>query len=106
MTGHEIAEQLHEQALIALDEEGLSVLLESFEVLRADDTCVAGWIRILSTTGLVMVQEETPDREILLRRVGSREAAERLVEHRLAAYEKMWDGCGCTIDYHRASDAG
>ncbi len=50
--------------------------------------------------GYSLVQEETPDGQILLRRLGSREAAEEFVEDRLATYERMWDGCGCKVDYH------
>ena len=29
-----------------------------------------------------------------------RETAERFVEDRLSDYERMWDGCGCKIEYH------
>ena len=104
MTAVAIVEQLQEQALISIDGRHLPVLLEESDVLRADDTCLAGWIRILSTGPLVVVQEETPDGEILLRRFASREAAERFVEYRLSAYERMWDGCGCKIDYHETTD--
>ncbi len=28
------------------------------------------------------------------------EAARRFVEDRMETYERMWDGCGCRIDYH------
>ena len=96
----ELVAQLEERAIFALDREALPVLLEATEVIRADDTCVAGWIRILRINDHFAVQEQTPDGEILLRRLISREAAERFVEDRLNDYERMWDGCGCKIDYH------
>jgi hypothetical protein len=46
-----------------------------------------------------MVQEETPDRVVLTRRMATREAAEAFVNDRLEIYERMWDGCGCKINY-------
>ncbi len=92
--------QIEERAIIALDGEELPELLAAAEVIRADDTCVAGWIRILRINDHFTVQEQTPDGGILVRRLISREAAERFVEDRLNDYERMWDGCGCTIDYH------
>lgn len=100
MEVRELVVEIEQQAIIALDGEALPELLEATEVIRADDTCVAGWIRILRINDHFAVQEQTPDGEILVRRLISREAAERFVEDRLNDYECMWDGCGCKIDYH------
>ncbi len=96
----ELIAQIGDIAIVALDGEALSELLEAAEVIRADDTCIAGWIRILRIKDHFAVQEQTPDGELLVRRLISREAAERFIEVRLNDYERMWDGCGCTIDYH------
>jgi len=96
-----LASQLGKQAIIALDGEILPELLEAAKIIRADDTCVAGWIRILGIEGYFVVQEQTPEGEVLIRRLNSREAAEQFVELRLSSYERMWDGCGCKIDYHQ-----
>jgi hypothetical protein len=104
MTGRDIAEEIKSRAIVALDGEELTELLEASETLRADDTCLVGWIRILSLGGNLMVQEETPDGEILLRRAATREVAERFVERRLGEYERLWEGCGCKIDYDLALD--
>jgi len=96
----ELIAQIGDIAIVALDGEALPELLEAAEVIRADDTCIAGWIRILRINDHFAVQEQTPDGELLVRRLVSREAAERFIEDRLNDYERMWDGCGCTIDYH------
>ena len=37
----------------------------------------------------------------LERVVADLEAAGRFVDNRLAAYDRMWDGCGCKVDYDR-----
>jgi hypothetical protein len=96
----DLIEGMVEGEVRSLVSDDLSGLLEAAETIRADNTRLSGWIRILSLEGRVVVQEETPDGEILLRRLGSRATAERFVQGRLADYERMWDGCGCRIDYH------
>jgi len=96
----DLTEQVEQQAFITLGGEDLPELLEAAEVIREDDTCVAGWIRVLCIGDHFVVQEQTPEGEILVRRLNSRETAERFVEDRLSDYERMWDGCGCKIDYN------
>lgn len=73
-------------------------MLEPADTIRAD-TCLAGWIRILSLDGRIVVQEETPDRESILQRLDSMSAAAAFVDRGLADYERMWNGCGYKIDY-------
>ena len=99
MNGHELVANLQSQAPIPVDREILVGLLETAEVLRQDNTCIAGWIRILSVDGVILVQEETPDGNALARRMPSIEDANDFVNDRLGSYERMWDGCGCKINY-------
>jgi uncharacterized protein YicC (UPF0701 family) len=95
----ELMRELSSSGSTAIDRETLAALLEAAEVLRQDDTCIAGMIRILSVDGVILVQEETPDREVLARSMATREAADAFVNDRLEIYERMWDGCGCKINY-------
>jgi len=101
-----MVEEVRARALVVFDELDLPALLEASELLRDVDTCLAGRIRILVLDGLMLVQEQTPDREVLVRRVGTREAAEAFVDDRLATYERMWDGCGCKVDYGLPAEGG
>jgi hypothetical protein len=96
----EVIRRTQRGVVTEISREDLSVLLEACEAARAVDTRLAGWIRILTLDGQVVAQEETPEGEILLRSFGSLEAADAFVDGRLADYDRMWDGCGCTIDYH------
>jgi hypothetical protein len=96
----EIIREISEQSVVKIDREELAAVLEEAEVIRAEDTALAGWIRILSLGAQVIVQEETPERDVLVRALASVDAAKRLVDERLADYERMWDGCGCKIDYY------
>jgi hypothetical protein len=99
VNGHEFVAKLHSQAPIPVDRDILVGLLETADVLRQDNTCVAGWIRILSVDGAILVQEETPDGNALARRMPSIDDANKFVDDRLGTYERMWDGCGCKINY-------
>jgi hypothetical protein len=99
MDTRELIERIQQLGVVSIDPERLPGLLEATETLRADDTRLAGWIRILRLEGQILIQEQTPDGEVLLRGVTTRDAAERFVDGRLADYERMWDGCGCRIDY-------
>jgi hypothetical protein len=101
----QVLEQIRMQALVCLDEPSLDALLQAADIVRDDDTCLSGRIRILSLGGLAMVQEQTPEGEILIRRIRSLEAAQSFVDDRLGTYERMWDGCGCKVDYnHQPED--
>lgn len=99
MNNQELVAKLQSPAPLPIDRETLIEILEAAEVLRQDDTCVAGWIRILSVDGVILVQEETPDGNALARRMPSIEDANDFVNDRLGSYERMWDGCGCKINY-------
>ncbi len=105
MESTEVIRQIKKLAILALDRKDLEKLLDDSDTIRADDTCVAGWIRILTLGGHVLVQEEAPEGDVLIRRFDSHETAERFVEQRLATYERMWDGCGCKIDYQQEPES-
>jgi hypothetical protein len=99
MNNHDLVATLQTRAPIPVDRDVLVSLLEEAEVLRQENTCVAYWIRILSVDGAILVQEETPEGNALARRMPSIEDANAFVNDRLATYERMWDGCGCKINY-------
>jgi hypothetical protein len=84
-------------ARIGTDE--LDSLLSTATVVREADTGVSGMIRILVLDQEVLVQEQTPAGKILLRRRADLAAATAFVDRRLQLYERMWDGCGCKVDY-------
>ena len=88
----DLRERLTSAPVVELTEVELDRLRASGETVRDDNTGVAGRIRILSLDGMIVVQEQTPQRRILVRVMPSLESAQRFVDDRLAAYDKMWDG--------------
>ena len=97
MEAHEILEQVESQGIVALDGRDLPGLLAAAETIRADDTCVAGPIRVLSLAGYFLVVEATAEGDLVVRRLRSRAAAERLAELRLSAYQHLWSGLSCRV---------
>jgi hypothetical protein len=101
MTPVEILDELGRVHVLLIAEQELDGLLKEARLVRQRDTFVSGLIRVLEYHGSIIVQEYTDKNEAALRKGASIEAAERFVEDRLRVYEKMWDGCGCKIDYHK-----
>ena len=85
---------------VSLTREELEDLLAVATIVREEDTCISGMLRILRLqNGTILVQEETPQREVLVRTRPSLEAAQEFISGRLEVYERMWDGCGCKVNY-------
>ena len=106
MDASKIIREVSKSGVVKIDRDDLSDLLQRAEVVREEDTTLAGRIRVLLLDGHTLVQEETPDRDVLVRRLASIDGANRLVDSRLADYERMWDGCGCKIDYLAPANGG
>ncbi len=58
-----------------------------------------GPITVLRAEGTWLVREPDPEGRTLLRRFDTEREAVAFLEERLSQFERMWDGCGCRIDY-------
>jgi hypothetical protein len=87
-----MAESTASPVPLRIAREELVELLSRGEVLREERPGLAGPLRVLRHDGAVLVQEETPTGELLLRARPDPEAANAFVDRRLRQYEKMWDG--------------
>lgn len=85
---------------ITLQAQELNEVLKNFSVFYEEDTILSGKIRILKKDESYFIQETTSKQEILIRRMKNTFEAEELVKQRLEIYDKMWDGCGCKVDYY------
>jgi hypothetical protein len=63
-------------------------------------TGVAGALLIIRTPAGPAAVETPSDQEVVVRPLAEAEVR-RFVTDRLAQYERMWEGCGCRIDYYR-----
>ena len=73
---------------------------EAFDVVLSLVTLVSGMITLLRYEGGYAVVEEPGPEERVLRGFDDESSARRFVEERMDTYERMWDGCGCRIDYY------
>jgi hypothetical protein len=78
--------------VVAVSPDELESVLAEAEVARLVETSLSGPIRVLAAADRILVQERTPEGQLLLRQLESRADADRFVDDRLAAYERMWDG--------------
>ena len=88
-------------AIIEISEKEWQDLAGRLRVQETHDTGVSGQLLLTrGPTGLVAVEQPGPGRRVL-RPLPDRRAAEQFVRERLESYDRMWDGCGCKINYHR-----
>lgn len=92
--------KLSENNYITFQNPGLNEVLKSFSVIYEADTILSDKIRILKKDNSIFIQETTDKQEILFRRMKDESAARELINQRIEIYEKMWDGCGCKVDYY------
>lgn len=75
-------------------------LVENSKLLLEKDTCISDKIRILEFENSIYFQEMTNRGEFLIRKMADLSTANDLLKKRMEIYEKMWDGCGCKVDYY------
>jgi hypothetical protein len=91
---------LRHGSLVVLPAAELAVVVPSLRTVEEHDTFFAGPLRIVETAAGLALAEQDPGRGLgFLRPAASLAAAQALVRDRLAVYERMWDGCGCKVDY-------
>ena len=74
-----LLETLDQPPRLKLSPDELAGLLDKAELVREEDTCISGMIRILRLKNTVLVQEQTPDHEIVVRIRPTVEAEEEFV---------------------------
>jgi hypothetical protein len=84
----------------SISKEELAELLSQSKILIEKDTYISDKIRLLKIENELLIQEKTTKDELLIRSVKSEDEAEKLISGRLEIYEKMWDGCGCKVEYY------
>lgn len=86
--------------LVVLPRDGFERVRAGLVERYAAETHFAGPIRLLEIAGGFAVAEYPDDTTGVLRPFGDEAAARRFIQARLDTYDRMWDGCGCKIDYY------
>lgn len=101
MTREELNRRLRDERIVAMPAADWAELSEACEVVERHATMVAGELLIVRWDDCLAAVEQPAPGERVMRRLSGAEEARQFVEERLEAYERMWDGCGCKIDYHK-----
>lgn len=99
-TSDKQADAAEEKTYTILSEDQLNFLLEESAIVKEEDTLVSGFLRILKKGTKIMVQETSMRSEIILRHFSNMDEARKLYDERMDIYEKMWNGCGCKVNYY------
>lgn len=91
---------LQNKPFAIISQSQLSELLRTFQVVYEQDTRLRDFIRILKADNMFLFQEKTNRGEIIVRKFDSESEARKLLNERMEIYDKMWDGCGCKINYY------
>jgi hypothetical protein len=100
MTIDMLDRRLRDDRIISVSVDEWAELAPVLEVVERHPTGLARDLLIVRTgEGLAAVEEPSAVTR-LIRRLADRAEAEMLVRRRLETYDKMWDGCGCKVDYY------
>jgi len=91
--------QMENSTYTTINKEQLHEIKSSSELIYEEDTLISDFIRIFKINDLYIFQEKTPKGKILTRKFENESDAKNMVNIRLDIYEKMWNGCGCKVDY-------
>lgn len=94
-----IIQKLVSEKIVTITNSELEELISQSEIVEEKKIVMFGFIRIVVYDTHVIVQEQTDNNELVIRLAESVDEAKKFVRDRLDTYDRMWDGCGCKIDY-------
>ena len=85
---------------VILSESELKSLLSRCKLLQEKETHISDKIRLLKCNEELIIQEKSNKNELLIRLMKTKKEADDFIKERLETYDRMWDGCGCRVDYY------
>jgi hypothetical protein len=85
---------------LKLSENDLKNLISASKVLEEEDTLISDKIRLLKFKDELLIQEKTNKDEFLVRLMKTKKEADDFIKERLEIYDRMWEGCGCKVEYY------
>ena len=99
-SGSELTARLMDERIVPLTHAEWEAVAATFEEVERHDTGVAGELLIVRGASGLAAVEEPKSAQRVVRTLPDEGAARAFVRERMAQYERMWDGCGCKIDYN------
>jgi hypothetical protein len=95
-----IINNVRKKKYLPVSKEELNELLAVSKLIIEENTYISDKIRLLEYENELFIQEKTTKDEYLIRIMSSRKEADELIKERLEIYNRMWDGCGCKVNYY------
>jgi len=96
-----IISSIKKKKYLMISEPELNELLSHSKMIIEEDTYISDKIRLFEFEDDLIIQEKTTKDEYLLRVMKTKKEAEEFIKERLDIYNRMWDGCGCKVDYYK-----
>ncbi len=96
----DILKKVKSTSFVVITKDELNDLLTVAKVIEEKDTHISDKIRLLKLNGALLVQEKSNKNEYLLRLMKNKKEADLFIDERMETYDRMWDGCGCKVDYY------
>lgn len=96
----DVIKQLEERNVILFPDTEIDQFLEGVIVKKELESKLGGKMRVVDYYGVLLFQEFTDKGEAAVRKVNNMPEAESIINERLETYDRMWDGCGCRVDYY------
>jgi hypothetical protein len=96
-----IISSIKKKKFLIISEPELNKLLSYSKIIIEENTYISDKIRLLECNHELLLQEKTTKDEYLLRVMKTKKEAEEFIKQRLEIYNRMWDGCGCKVDYYK-----
>jgi len=100
MTHEELTGRLRREAVVPLTAAEWEEVGPAFEVVERHSTFLAGELLVVRSGAGLFAVEAPSTGERVVRRLPDEAEVRRFVRERLDTYERMWDGCGCKVDYY------
>ena len=96
-----IISSIKKEKYLMIGESELNELLSHSKMIIEENTHISDKIRLLKFKDELILQEKTTKDEFLIRSIKTQKEAEDFIRDRLEIYNRMWDGCGCKVDYYK-----
>ena len=96
-----IISSIKKKKYLIISEAELNELLSHSKMIIEENTHISDKIRLLKFKDELILQEKTTKDEFLIRSIKTQKEAEDFIRDRLEIYNRMWDGCGCKVDYYK-----
>jgi len=96
----DISRRISANRLLVLRPGEAGEIAQQAELVEKHGTLGQGDLMVMSWLGMRIVIEQADAETFIARRFSDQREVDLFVERRLDQYERMWDGCGCRIDYY------